>query len=175
MADCYVGEIRMFAGSYAPQDWLLCDGSTLKIADYNQLYSLIQNSYGGDGVTTFNLPDLRGRVPIHMGQGVGLTSRVVGQSFGAESVTLSTNNLPAHNHTIKAGGAADTTAAAGKYLADTTGYMRYAASASSGAAMNAVELSSEAGVVMPLAFSNMMPSFGVTFIIAYNGIYPQRA
>lgn len=174
MSDCFIGEIRMFAGSYAPQDWLLCDGSTLNIASYSTLFSLIGTAYGGDGITNFKLPDLRGRIPIHMGQGTGLTSRIIGQSFGAETVTLSTSNLPAHTHTIKAGGTADTTAATGNYLADAAGYSRYATSASTGSSMDATELSSEAGSAASQSFTNVMPSLGVNFIIAYEGIFPTR-
>lgn len=85
MSDCFVGEIRMFGGTFAPMDWAFCDGSTMPISQYDVLYSLIGTTYGGDGVTNFKLPDLRGRIPVHMGQGPGLTNRAIGTSFGTEA------------------------------------------------------------------------------------------
>ena len=174
MSEFYVGEIRMFAGNYAPQGWFICDGSALDINSYTPLFALIGTTYGGNGVSTFNLPDLRGRVPVHQGQGRGLTSRVLGQSFGSESVVLNASNLPTHTHSIKAGGVATTNAATGAYLANTATYQRYAPTNTADGLMNAFELSSEAGVASPLPFPNLMPSVAVNFIIAYTGIYPNR-
>src|SRR5690606_20667620 len=90
----YIGEIRMFAGNYAPQNWALCNGATLSIAEYQELFSLIGTTYGGDGQTTFNLPDFRGRIPVHTSSNYPL-----GQKSGTENVTLLTDQLPAHTHT----------------------------------------------------------------------------
>ena len=87
MAEAYWGEIRMFAGDYAPRGWLLCNGQLLQIQQYQPLYAIIGNRYGGDGRTTFGLPDLRGRVPVGMGQGAGLAPYNLGQSGGAERNT----------------------------------------------------------------------------------------
>jgi microcystin-dependent protein len=100
MAQPYVGEIRIFAGNFAPLDWMFCDGSALPISENETLFTVIGTTYGGDGETTFNIPDLRGRVPIHQGQGPGLSNRVIGEAGGAEEVTLTVNQTPAHTHPL---------------------------------------------------------------------------
>jgi len=97
MGTPYVGEIRMFAGNFAPAGWAFCQGQTLAISDNDVLFQLIGTTYGGDGQTTFNLPDLSSRVPVHMGTGGG-SSYIIGQSAGAEAVTLTTPQIPAHSH-----------------------------------------------------------------------------
>src|SRR5579864_6802858 len=97
MGTPYVGEIRMFAGNFAPAGWALCQGQSLAIADNDVLFNLIGTTYGGDGQTTFNLPNLASRVPVHMGTGGG-GSYIIGQSAGVESVTLTTSQIPAHSH-----------------------------------------------------------------------------
>ncbi len=99
--ESYVGQIMLFGFNFAPYGWAICDGSHLSIADYEVLYSLIGTTYGGDGSTTFALPDLRGRVPIHMGQGPGLTDRQLGEKAGTEQVTLQVSQLPTHNHLLE--------------------------------------------------------------------------
>lgn len=96
----YIGEIRMFAGDFEPNGMLICDGRSLRISDYEVLFQVIGTTYGGDGETTFNLPDLRGRAPIGMGAGTGLSSRIHGEMGGVEQVTLTRNQIPAHSHTI---------------------------------------------------------------------------
>jgi microcystin-dependent protein len=95
MPDPYVGEIRLFCGNFAPRDWALCDGRLLAISNYDALFSVIGTTYGGDGQTTFAVPDLRGRVPVHQGQ-----SYPLGQAAGAEHVTLTVGQLPPHNHPL---------------------------------------------------------------------------
>src|SRR5881398_2326011 len=98
MAQPYVGEIRMFGGNFAPAGWEFCDGRLLPISEYETLFNLIGTTYGGDGQSTFGLPDLQGRVPIHAGQGPGITQNYVqGEKSGVETVTLSTQQMPAHN------------------------------------------------------------------------------
>src|SRR6185295_19254182 len=97
MAQPYVGEIRMFAGNFAPAGWMLCDGQLMPISENEVLFTLIGTTYGGDGQSTFALPDLRGRLPIHQGDGF-----VTGESGGAEEVTLTVQQLPAHSHPILA-------------------------------------------------------------------------
>src|SRR5215471_13272350 len=97
MSQPYVGEIRMFAGNFAPAGWMFCEGQLLPISDYETLYNLIGTTYGGDGQSTFALPDLRGRLPIHMGGGFTLA-----ETGGAESVTLTVSTIPAHSHAVTA-------------------------------------------------------------------------
>src|SRR2546423_6965846 len=100
MAQPYVGEIRMFAGNFAPAGWMFCDGATLPIAENDILFTLIGTTYGGDGQETFNLPDLRGRVPLHQGTDKGGNTYTLGQSGGVESVTIITQQFPEPNHPI---------------------------------------------------------------------------
>src|SRR5579859_6019356 len=97
-----LGEIRMFAGTFAPVGWMLCAGQPLPISQYEALYTLLGTTYGGDGTATFALPDLRGRGPVHVGQGQGLSNYVLGQKAGAESVTLLVNQIAGHNHPFQA-------------------------------------------------------------------------
>src|SRR6266536_2197023 len=100
MAQPYVGEIRMFAGNFAPAGWMFCEGQLLPISENETLFNVIGTTYGGDGETTFALPDLRGRVPIHQGTGPGLSSFVLGEAAGVEEVTLTTNQMPNHAHPL---------------------------------------------------------------------------
>lgn len=107
MSDFYVGEIRLFSGNYAPEGWSICDGSTLNISTNQILFSVIGTTYGGDGVTNFKLPDLRGRVIVGQGtgsmpNGTALTPRVIGQTGGVEQVTLQVSEMPAHTHNFQA-------------------------------------------------------------------------
>jgi microcystin-dependent protein len=175
MSDNFCGEIRMFGGNYAPQGWALCQGQTLQISQYNTLYSLIGTTYGGDGVTTFQLPDLRGRVPIHMGTGTGLTQRIIGQSLGTEDVTLMTDTLPTHTHTLNATNATGTLYdPAGNILAGcttTNALQSYNTTTGTPIAMNPAAIQS-AGSSQP--HNNMMPTLCINFIIALEGYYPQR-
>ncbi len=99
--DGYVGEIKMFAGTFAPVNWIFCWGQLLQVDQYSTLYALIGTQFGGDGINTFGVPDLRGRVPVGAGTGPGLTPRAPGQSSGTENVTLSTAQMPRHSHTVK--------------------------------------------------------------------------
>src|SRR3982074_103263 len=98
--DGYIGEIRMFAGNFAPRNWATCDGQLLAIAQNTALFSILGTTYGGNGQTTFALPDLRGRGPTHAGQGPGLTNHVLGETGGAENVTLTVGQIPVHNHSL---------------------------------------------------------------------------
>ncbi|WP_430974469.1 tail fiber protein, partial [Sunxiuqinia rutila] len=96
----FVAQISMFGGNFAPRNWAFCDGQLLAISSHTALFSLLGTTYGGDGRTTFALPDLRGRTPVHAGNGPGLSPRALGSKFGSEQTTLTTNNLPSHNHTV---------------------------------------------------------------------------
>ncbi len=95
----YIGEIRLFAGNFAPSGWAFCDGSLLSISENEVLFNLIGTTYGGDGQSTFAVPDLRGRVPVGQGQGPGLSNRIIGETGGQETVTLTSANMPSHTHT----------------------------------------------------------------------------
>ena len=111
MAQPYIGEIRMFAGSFAPVGWAFCAGQLMPISENDALFTLIGTTYGGDGQSTFGLPDLQGRIPVHQGQGQGTSMYTVGETGGVETVTLTTQQMPTHNHAFmasKAGGAAAT-------------------------------------------------------------------
>src|SRR3954454_15017263 len=101
MGQPYVGEIRMFGGNFAPNGWMFCNGQPLPISENDVLFQLIGTTYGGDGQETFNLPDLRARVPMHMGTGGGSTYQI-GETGGVESVTLTTQQIPLHNHAFLA-------------------------------------------------------------------------
>jgi microcystin-dependent protein len=97
-AQPYIGEIRLFAGNFAPSGWAFCDGSLLPISENEVLFQLIGTTYGGDGQATFAVPDLRGRVPVGQGQGLSLSNRIIGETGGQETVTLTTANMPSHSH-----------------------------------------------------------------------------
>lgn len=171
MSDQYLGEIRMFAGNFAPYGWALCNGQTLAISQNTALFSLIGTYYGGDGVTTFQLPNLQSRVPIHQGQGLGLSPYNIGQIGGFENVTLSTQQMPQHNHGVNVLGLnAATNKAAGGYLADSTGGNVYTTSNPNNTLnTNAITY---AGSSQP--HNNIQPYLCITFIIALQGIYPSR-
>jgi len=172
----YTGEIRMFAGNYAPQGWDLCFGQALAITDYPQLYAVLSTTYGGDGQRYFNLPDLRGRIPIHQGQGPGLSSRTAGQEAGMETVTLSLNQLPAHNHPMQASSDAATAASPVRNVLATPAdgddiyLVPEGPSDLVPLADNAI---AEEGLGQP--HTNLMPSLCIQFIIAVGGLYPTQA
>lgn len=166
--DPYVGEIRMFAGNYAPYDWALCDGQLLAISGNEALFSLIGNRYGGDGQSTFALPDLRGRVPLHAGAAPGLSPRILAQQGGAESVTLTQGQLPAHTHNAYASNdpASSSYSAANGVPGNVTGTSIYGLMGTPGN-MTASAIG-PAGAGLP--HDNMAPYLCVNFIISLNGI-----
>jgi microcystin-dependent protein len=168
MGTPYVGEIRMFAGNFAPAGWALCQGQTLAISDNDVLFQLIGTTYGGDGVNTFNLPNLASRVPVHMGTGGGQTY-VIGQSGGAESVTLTTSQIPAHSHvpTCFSGGGNQSSPGGGVW-ASSSPSTQYATTAPS-LAMDPGAIGS-AGGSQP--HDNMVPFLAINFIISLFGIFP---
>lgn len=161
----------MFAGNFAPAGWMFCDGSLLAISQNDVLFALIGTTYGGDGQSTFALPDLRGRVPLHMGQGAGLSANVLGQNGGVETVTLNTSQMPAHNHLAIASSAAGvSTSPTGNVWAAAADFSPY--NSSSNTAMNAGALG-QAGGSQP--HDNMLPFVGINFIISLFGIFPSQA
>ena len=181
--DPFIGAIIMFGGNFAPRGWALCDGQLLAISSNSSLFSILGTTYGGDGRTTFGLPDLRGRFAMHPGSGPGLSPRSLGQKSGAETATLATNNMPSHTHTATAvstahadnapGGSA---AAQGNFwAASTEGDQIYNATANAnmntGAVTTAVTVDTAGAGA---AFSIEPPFQCVNFIIALTGTYPSR-
>lgn len=168
--DPYLGEIRMFAGNYAPVDWAFCNGQVLNIRDNDALFALIGNRYGGDGVSTFALPDLRGRVPVHQGTMTGGSTYTLASHSGTETVTLTPETLPRHTHTVHAQTAPGTTGnpANGTWAASTQA--QYSSNAPTGT-MSAGALTTEGN---SQAHDNMMPYLTVSFIICLNGLWPSR-
>lgn len=178
MSTPYIGEIRMFGFGTrgAPNGWQACDGSLLPISQYDALFALIGTTYGGDGQTTFAVPDLRGRLPIHQGTGPGLSTYVIGQRAGTETVTVLPTQMPAHTHTAVATTAAATTGTPGTgvipgavanqtmYVTDTSGGTPFTQST------QAVTL---AGGSQP--HENCMPTLTVQYCIATQGIFPSQA
>lgn len=172
----FIGEIRMFGGNFAPIGWAFCNGSLLSIAENEALYYLLGTMYGGDGVTTFALPDLRGRVPLHQGTLAG-NSYVMGQQAGAESVTLLPANLAPHSHSAFASSAAPPATGSGISL---TGPGAYVPAASAKpklyAAAGAPTVAMSGQAIQPTGgnqpHENMAPFLAVSFIIALEGIFP---
>lgn len=163
----FIGEIRLFAGNFAPRAWMLCDGQLLSIAQNTALFSILGTTYGGDGRTTFALPDLRGRAPIHPGNGPGLTSRRLGEKTGAEQANLTVANLPAHNHTMATSNLdADVKHSTQGYL---NGENNFASTANQTAIANTI---GNTGGSQPVSI--MQPVLAVNYIICVQGIFPSR-
>lgn len=174
MSEPFVGEIRMFAGNFAPQGWAYCDGQLLAVSSNDALFSLLGTIYGGDGRTTFGLPDLRGRIPIHQGSGPGLSTRRLGSKSGAEKVTLTVNQLPSHSHSLTVSNqVGNKQAPTGNTLAKIASGNLYktAATVTSKPAMGSDAIGNVGG---SKDHTNLMPTLCVHFIIALFGIYPSR-
>jgi len=171
MSEPFVGEIRMFAGNFAPRGWAFADGQLLAVSQNDALFSLYGTIYGGDGRTTFGLPDLRGRIPLHQGTGPGLSSRRLGSKSGSEKETLTTNQLASHTHDLNANTAPATgSAPQGKVLADPTPARIYdPVGQNASAATTAI-----ANTGGSRSHTNLMPTLCVNFIVALFGIYPSR-
>lgn len=165
----FLGEVRMFGGNVVPTGWMACDGQLLSTATYPQLFAVIGNRFGGDGVSTFALPDVRGRAPLHPGQGPGLTSRQLGESGGVEGYALGVAEIPAHAHTLRAStlnGSSDDPAG-GVPARTAAAIPQFGASADVNLAAGAV---ANAGGGQP--HNNMQPYLVVKFIIAIQGTAP---
>lgn len=177
MSSKYLGEIRMFAGNFAPSQNALCSGQIMNITQNAALFSLLGTYYGGNGSTTFGLPDLRGRIPVCMGTGPGLSPYTIGQVGGSESVTLQSNQMPMHNHMMLANSAtASAPTPSGDMLASLaspfTGFWVAPANATGNPiGMNPTALT-QAGGSQP--HENRMPLLTISFIIALSGIFPSR-
>lgn len=184
MGTPYLGQITMFAGNFAISGWAFCNGQTMPISQYTALYSLLGTTYGGDGIQTFNLPNLQSRLPVSQGQGIGLSPYVLGQAAGTPDVTITTQTMPAHGHSLNATQALGTTVtiAANLLPAQATGSgvanpELYAAQGSGQPPLTPVAMAAGAcglaGGNVP--HTNMMPSLCITFIIALTGAYPSRS
>ena len=168
MSEPFLGQIIMFAGNFAPRGWAFCSGQILPIAQNTALFSILGTTYGGNGQTTFALPDLRGRVPVHAGQGPGLSSFTLGQVGGAETGTLTVNNLPTHNHLASSNQGPATGSRPGGAVPSAGG--AYAA-ASDGSTLNPAFIQNSGG---SQPFDLHQPYTCVNFIIALEGIFPSR-
>jgi microcystin-dependent protein len=172
MPNPYLGEIRMFGGNFAPVDWALCNGAPLQISQYSALYNLIGTTYGGDGVNTFNLPDLRGRTPIHQGSGF-----VAGQMAGTENVTLTVGQLPSHTHSLMTSSSNSVLSPANALPGVTSGANLTEAFIYETATVPTTSLAGNTIGLSPgnsLPHDNMQPFLVITFIIALFGIYPSQ-
>ncbi|PIT02216.1 tail collar protein [Bradyrhizobium nitroreducens] len=172
MADPFIGEIRLFGFPRVPDGWLACSGQSLAISQYDVLYAVIGTTYGGDGVQTFNLPDLRGRVPIGQGTGQGLPTYALGQMAGEEDHTLIEAEMPVHSHSLMSSTATADTATPGPTV--------HLATASTGnlyaPVMNAAPYATMAPCVTTagknIGHNNMMPTVVANYCICFNGIFP---
>jgi len=173
MATPFIGQITLFAGNFAPRNWALCNGQLLSIAQNTALFSILGTTYGGDGRTTFGLPDLRGRVPIHPGQGPGLSSYQLGQQAGTENVTLLTNQLPAHSHAVNAvaNGGNQASPVGNLPAIESTGTsMDYSNATATGQMSPGMIASAGGNQPVPV----VQPYQCINFIIALQGIFPSR-
>jgi microcystin-dependent protein len=178
MSQPFVGEIRIFAGNFPPYGWAFCDGTPLPIAENDVLFTLIGTTYGGDGQETFNLPDFRGRVPLHQGSGAG-GSYTLGQNGGTETVTLATGQIPAHTHTVNASSALpppavtaiNVTGTATTWVPASPPKPRLYGAAASLVPMAANSVLAD-GASQP--HNNMAPYLAVNFIISLFGVFPTQ-
>jgi microcystin-dependent protein len=171
MAQPYVGEIRMFGGNFAPAGWMFCDGQLLPISENETLFQLIGTTYGGDGESTFALPNLQGRLPLHMGTGSAGTAYQIGESSGVEQVTLTVNQIPAHSHPLLASGdTGNQVNAAGNLPSNSQGAVPYIE--------DAPTLNMNAQIIGPVGGSqphtNFQPYLCINFIISLFGIFPSQ-
>lgn len=199
MAEPFIGEIKMFGGNFAPRNWALCDGQLLPISEHQALFSLLGTTYGGDGRTTFALPDLRGRAALHFGQGAGLPNFVQGQRSGQTEVTLTTQEMPSHTHThtvtqatynvtgtVKPKGHAGLGAKSSTPINNFPTELNDAFSSTSNGDMGEADVNLNTQLDIPAditignsgnstAHNNMQPYLVVNFIIALQGLFPSRS
>jgi microcystin-dependent protein len=171
MSNPFIGEIRMFGGNFAPLNWAFCDGSLLPISGFIALFNLLGTTYGGDGINTFALPDLRGRVPVHQGQGTG-SNYVIGQKGGSEHANITLANLPAHSHALNASTSPATPASGPAGLLGSSASTSFYGSGGASMAMASGAISAAPGGGQP--HENMAPTLAVSFIISLFGIFPSQ-
>ena len=184
-----LGQIMLFGFNFAPRGWALCQGQLLSIEQNQSLFSLLGTTYGGNGITTFALPDLRGRAPIGFGTGPGLTNKNLGSTGGAETVTLNTSQMPSHNHTASAGGNVLLSGTPGVRDTPNAGDLPAAPGFSEGLGVTKVNAYGPAtdtvnGQALPaptignqggnLSHNNMSPYIGMNYCIALQGVFPSR-
>ena len=170
--DSFIATIILFAGNFAPRGWAFCQGQILSIAQNTALFSLLGTTYGGNGQTTFALPDLRGRVPIHPGQGPGLASFSLGEVGGTATTTLLTTNMPSHNHSFVAvSEAGDLSAPAGAFLANSGALDKEYKISGTQVPMNVAAVGLTGG---SQPFNSMQPYLALNYIICMEGIFPSR-
>ena len=171
----YIGQIMMFGGNFAPRSWALCNGQLLPISSYTALFSILGTTYGGDGRTTFALPDLQGRVPVHAGNGAGLPPVRLGAKGGTPSNILTIAQMPAHNHTAAVG--ATNPVGRGEGTTDPTN--AYPAEGGNYATTKNVAMAADAVVIGQTGsnqpVNNMQPFTSVNYIIALEGLFPPRS
>jgi microcystin-dependent protein len=173
MADPFVAEIRVVGFNFAPLGWATCDGQLMPISQNTALFSLLGTTYGGDGKSTFALPDLQGRAPMHPGQGAGLSLRDLGEEGGTETVTLLQNEMPVHTHALSANAlpASASLAAPTQGLGRSVGGSAYKASPPATAAMSPQAVGLTGG---DSPHNNLMPYLTLNYIIALQGVFPAR-
>lgn len=171
MSEPFIGEIRMFASNFAPRGWAFCDGQLLQVSQHDALFSLLGTIYGGDGRTTFGLPDLRGRVPLHQGTGPGLSQRRIGSRAGAESTTLTLNQIPSHSHSANCATGGNDISPVGKYWSTDPGGNSAGYNSAGGATMASTAIANTGG---SRSHENRQPTLAIGFIISLFGIYPSR-
>ena len=165
----FIGQVIAFGGNFAPRGWAFCDGQLLAISQNTALFSILGTIYGGDGRTTFALPDLRGRATVHPGNGPGLSSRRLGEKGGSETNTFTTNQLPSHNHVVSAKEEANAADPSGNYIAGTG---TNAFGTTTDIQMNANSTANTGG---GQHVNNIQPYECINYIIALQGIYPSRS
>jgi|SRR5580704_2014754 microcystin-dependent protein len=177
MSQPFVGEIRMFGGNFAPAGWQFCNGQLLAISEFSTLFNLIGTTYGGDGTSTFALPDLRGRLPVHQGTGLGLSTYVIGQNGGTETVQLNSLAMPSHQHNVVATTSTATSNLPSNALFAATpvptpgASAAYATGSPSMGTLQPATVQTAGGNV---AHDNLMPFLCVSFIISMFGVFPSQ-
>ncbi|MEO2280687.1 phage tail protein [Pseudoalteromonas pernae] len=178
MSEPFIAEIRMFACNFAPRSWALCDGQLLPVSSNTPLFSLVGTTYGGDGRTTFALPDLRNRAPMHPGHGPGLSSRRLGEALGTNEVTITAAQMPGHNHTLSGVAEAGISAEPGanyfmgQDVESTVEVVSYTSSENATNAQLATQALANTGSSQP--HENTQPNLAINFCIALQGLYPSR-
>ena len=171
MSDSYVGEVRLVGFNFPPYGWAVCNGALLAISQYNVLYAVIGTTYGGDGQTNFQLPNLQGRIPIHQGSN-GVTTYTIGQAGGAEKVTVALAQYPTHTHNLMvSANAANSSTAGNSVLAQ--GPTAYTTQSPPTTAMNALMVGSSGGGNLP--HDNLQPFQVLNWVISLEGIFPPQS